>query len=56
MRLIPSRLFRRPSPELLFGVFHALLWLLLALQVSTGVVVPLADVLEGQHSAIGAVQ
>ena len=52
MRLTLSRLFRPPSPELLFGVFHVLLWLLLALQVSTGVVVPLADVLEGQHSVV----
>jgi hypothetical protein len=46
MRVLP-RLFRRPSSELLYGVFHALLWLLLALQVSTGVVRPLAEVFAG---------
>ena len=38
----PSRLVRLASPELLFGVFHTLLWLLLALEVSAGVVAPLA--------------
>ena len=43
MRLSLPRWFRRPSPELLFGVFHTLFWLLLALQVSTGVVTPLAQ-------------
>jgi hypothetical protein len=56
MRLILSRLVRRPSPELLFGVFNALLWLLLALQVSTGVVVPLANALGGPHAGLSVVQ
>jgi hypothetical protein len=51
MRLVP-RLFRRVSPELLYGVFHALLWLLLALQVSTGVVRPLAEVFAGSPPAV----
>jgi len=51
MRLVP-RLFRRLSPEFLYGVFHALLWLLLALQVSTGVVKPLAEVFARAPSAL----
>ena len=38
-------LFRFASSELLFGVFHTLVWLLLALQLSASVVVPLAQVL-----------
>jgi hypothetical protein len=42
MRL--SILFRPVSSELLFGVFHTLVWLLLALQFSASVVVPLARV------------
>jgi hypothetical protein len=42
MRLSLPRIFRRPSPELLFGLFQGLLWLFLALQVTTGVVTPLA--------------
>ncbi|MGO8970957.1 MAG: hypothetical protein ACLQDQ_15465 [Myxococcaceae bacterium] len=37
------RLFRAlASPELLFGLFHTLVWLLLALEISAGVVAPLA--------------
>jgi hypothetical protein len=44
MRPIPSR---RVPPELLFGLFNALLWLLLVLEVSKGVVTPLAQVLGG---------
>lgn len=42
MRLSLPR-FSRPSPEFLFGLFNALVWLLLALQVSAGVVTPLAE-------------
>ena len=41
MRLVP--LFRAASPELLFGLFHALVWLLVAVSVSAGVVAPLAQ-------------
>jgi hypothetical protein len=44
---IPSRIV---APELLFGVFHTLIWLLLVLQVSAGVVVPLARTLS--HPAV----
>jgi hypothetical protein len=38
-------LSRRVPPELLFGLFNVLLWLLLALEVSKGVLTPLAQVL-----------
>jgi hypothetical protein len=38
-----SHFFRFASPELFFGVFQTLVWLLLALQVSVGVVAPLAQ-------------
>ena len=38
----PSRPFRLASPELLSGLFHTLVWLLLALEISAGVVAPLA--------------
>ena len=41
MRL--SRLVRALSPELSFGLFHALVWLLLAVEISAGVVAPLAQ-------------
>ena len=51
MRNVP-RLFRRISPELLYGLFHAFLWLLLALEVSTGVVRPLAEVFAAAPSAL----
>jgi len=36
--------FRLTGPELLFGVFHTLVWLLLVLQISATVVAPLAEV------------
>ncbi len=38
-----ARRFRAVSPELLFGLFQTLLWLLLALEVSAGVLAPLAQ-------------
>ncbi|HXX29705.1 MAG TPA: hypothetical protein VEJ89_03200 [Myxococcaceae bacterium] len=38
---IPVRLV---APELLFGVFHTLVWLLLVLQLSASVIGPLAEV------------
>lgn len=56
MRLSLPRLFRRPSPEFLFGLFHTLMWLLLALQVSTGVVTPLAESLGALSSHAVVVQ
>ena len=56
MHLSLPRVFRRPSPEFLFGVFHALVWLLLALQVSTGVVRPLAESLGALERHSVAVQ
>jgi hypothetical protein len=37
--------FRLVGPELLFGVFHTLVWLLLVLQLAATVVAPLAEVL-----------
>ena len=39
----PARLLRAVSPELLFGLLQTLVWLLLALEVSAGVVAPLAQ-------------
>lgn len=42
-----SLLSRVASPELLFGLFQALVWLLLVLQVSVGVVEPLAQAVAG---------
>jgi hypothetical protein len=41
MRL--AQLLRLGSPELFFGVFHTLVWLLLVLGISAGVVGPLAE-------------
>jgi hypothetical protein len=41
MRL--PQLVRHPSPELLFGVVQTLVWLFLAIQLSAGVVAPLAQ-------------
>ena len=35
--------FRIASPEFLVGVFHAFLWVLLALQVTMAVIAPLAS-------------
>ena len=42
--------FRLAGPELMFGVFHTAVWLLLVLQISATVVAPLAEVV----SATGA--
>jgi hypothetical protein len=52
----PIRSFHVLSPELLFGVFHSLLWLLLALQVSAGVLTPLAKSLDVLRPVSAAVQ
>ena len=41
MRL--ALLQRLASPELLFGLFHTLVWVLLVLEISGGVLVPLAQ-------------
>jgi hypothetical protein len=49
MRRFP--LFRVASPELLFGVFQTLVWLLLVLQVSVGVMAPLAHAFSGPPGA-----
>jgi hypothetical protein len=38
-------LSRVASPELLFGVFQTLVWLLLVLELSAGVMAPLAHAL-----------
>jgi len=54
MRL--ARSFHFLSPELLFGVFHTLLWLLLALQLSAGVLTPLAQTLDALAPATGVLQ
>jgi len=43
MRLVLP--FRLAGSEVLFGVFHTLVWLLLVLQLAASVVAPLAEVL-----------
>ncbi len=46
-----AHLFRVLSPELLFGLFQVLLWLLLAVEVSVRVVAPLAEAFAGPLGA-----
>ncbi len=41
------RLVRVVSPEVLFGLFHVLVWLLVAVEVAGGVAAPLAQALAG---------
>jgi len=48
--------FRVASPEFLFGVFQALVWLLLALQLSAGVLSPLSQSLDALQPAPAAVE
>jgi hypothetical protein len=50
------RLARLASPELLFGVFHSLVWLLLVLEISAGVVVPLAQSFSGPQAVAATLQ
>jgi hypothetical protein len=50
------RLFRHASPEVFFGVFHTLVWLLLALQLSAGVLTPLAQSLDALEPGRAAVE
>jgi hypothetical protein len=53
LRLLRLRL---APPELLFGVFQAVVWLLLAFQVTAGVVAPLAQSAAGWAPVSAAVQ
>ncbi len=52
----PVHVFRAVSPEFLFGVFQALVWLLLALQLSAGVLSPLSVSLDALQPVQAAVE
>ena len=41
--MFPARPLRLLSPELLFGLFHTLVWLALVVTLSAGVLGPLAQ-------------